>query len=256
MIIVQLSDPHVCLPGSKILGHIDTSNMLNDAVQQVLALIPAPDAVIITGDLTHTGSIGEYKQLRKLLEPLLDKLYLVPGNHDNLDSMRSVFQDQSYLNNGEKKIYYTEDIFPLRLIGMDSVVEGEEYGEFCKKQLQWLDEILSSNMQPSLLFFHHPPFHSGIISLDVIGCRNGAELLDVIGGKPQVKGILCGHQHRVMATQYHNVLSLICPSTAHQIKFDFSGQQTYSAALEPPGFFFHFWDGENLTSHLLSSQVN
>ena len=53
--LVQLTDLHIREPGRLAYGRIDTAPYLARAVQSVLALRQAPDAVVITGDLTTPG---------------------------------------------------------------------------------------------------------------------------------------------------------------------------------------------------------
>ncbi|MRT32881.1 phosphodiesterase, partial [Xylella fastidiosa subsp. multiplex] len=53
--LVQLTDLHIREPGRLAYGRIDTAPYLERAVQSVLALRQAPDAVVITGDLTDFG---------------------------------------------------------------------------------------------------------------------------------------------------------------------------------------------------------
>jgi Icc protein len=50
-ILVQLTDLHIREPGRLAYGRIDTAPYLARAVQSVLALRQAPDAVVVTGDL-------------------------------------------------------------------------------------------------------------------------------------------------------------------------------------------------------------
>jgi 3',5'-cyclic-AMP phosphodiesterase len=67
--LVQLSDPHVVTPGARLQGCIDTPALLAQAVAAVAALQPAPDAVLLTGDLVERGRADEYAHLRALLRP-------------------------------------------------------------------------------------------------------------------------------------------------------------------------------------------
>ena len=51
-------------------------------VRRINALVPRPDLLLITGDLTDIGSPEEYAWLRELLAPLAMPMFVVPGNHD------------------------------------------------------------------------------------------------------------------------------------------------------------------------------
>ena len=40
-------------------------------------------AVLVTGDIAHTGSDEEYEQARTLIERLNAPIFALPGNHDD-----------------------------------------------------------------------------------------------------------------------------------------------------------------------------
>ena len=89
MLIAQLSDPHIKLPGRLAYRQVDTATLLGKAVAHLNQLDPAPDLVVITGDLTDVGSPQEYAHLRQLLSPLKAPLIVVPGNHDEREALRN-----------------------------------------------------------------------------------------------------------------------------------------------------------------------
>ena len=91
MLIAQLSDLHLGPPGWKLGGHVDTAACLNAALDRLLALKPAPDAVVLSGDLTDGGSVEEYRHLRKLLRRLDPPYFLMAGNHDRRAALLEVF---------------------------------------------------------------------------------------------------------------------------------------------------------------------
>ncbi|MDP1806987.1 MAG: metallophosphoesterase, partial [Acidimicrobiales bacterium] len=84
VLIAQLSDPHVVEHGERLLGGIDTAGFLRAAVAHVGALAPAPDLVVITGDLVNDGLAEQYAHLAELIAPLPGPVPLLPGNHDHL----------------------------------------------------------------------------------------------------------------------------------------------------------------------------
>ena len=56
MLIAQLSDMHVRPPGKLFLGKVDSNAMLAAAVARVNKLDPAPDLVVLTGDLVEKST--------------------------------------------------------------------------------------------------------------------------------------------------------------------------------------------------------
>src|SRR4029077_6821274 len=144
MIIVQLSDLHVCPPGVSAYGRVPTNDMLREAIEHVNALRPRADVVLATGDLVHAGGVEEYATLRRLLAELEAPVYLVPGNHDDRNNLRQVFADSDYLPDAGDFLHYAVVDYPVRLIGLDTVVPGKAGGELCERRLAWLQDALEA----------------------------------------------------------------------------------------------------------------
>jgi predicted MPP superfamily phosphohydrolase len=90
MIIAQLSDPHIGVPGTLLYGRVDTADFLARAVAEINRLEPRPDIVVLTGDLVAVGETPEYDHLCRILAPLPMPLFVIPGNHDARDRARRV----------------------------------------------------------------------------------------------------------------------------------------------------------------------
>ena len=68
--IAQISDLHIKPPGSLAYGRIDTARALERCVAALNQFDPAPDFVVISGDLADTPTADEYQYLKRLLAPL------------------------------------------------------------------------------------------------------------------------------------------------------------------------------------------
>src|SRR5258706_16460452 len=137
MLIAQMTDLHIKPPGKLAYGGVDTAAMLRAAIAHLTALRPAPDALLLTGDLVDAGSAAEYALLRALLAPVRCPLYLIPGNHDDRAALRAAFADHRYLP-PDGFIQYVIDDQAVRLIGLDTLVPGEGGGTLCAARLAWL----------------------------------------------------------------------------------------------------------------------
>ena len=91
MLVAQISDFHVAVPGSQIDQEHRTSAQLARAVAHLGRLRPRPDLVLCTGDLVQDGEAEEYRRLVELLEPLAMPYYVIPGNHDDREGLRAAF---------------------------------------------------------------------------------------------------------------------------------------------------------------------
>ena len=80
VLVAQISDLHIKAPGSLAYGRVDTARALERCVAALNALDPAPDFVVISGDLADTPTAAEYEYLGRLLQPLELPYAAVPGN--------------------------------------------------------------------------------------------------------------------------------------------------------------------------------
>src|SRR5215813_3338957 len=97
MLIAQITDTHLRLPGMLAYGRVDTAQMLQACVAQLMVLDPQPDLIVHTGDLTDLGLPGEYAHLKEILAPLRTPILAIPGNHDEREAMRAAFATEGYL---------------------------------------------------------------------------------------------------------------------------------------------------------------
>ena len=56
---------------------------------------PKPDVVLVTGDITHSGQSEKFTHAAELLNPLKMPFYVIPGNHDDRDLLRSIRPDRN-----------------------------------------------------------------------------------------------------------------------------------------------------------------
>ncbi len=251
MLIAQISDMHIKAPGLLLYRRIDTAGYLERAVAHILRLDPRPDIVLATGDLVDGGKPEEYALLRELLAPLDMPVYLIPGNHDARDAMRTAFPDHRYLP-ADGFLQYAIDELPLRLIGLDTLTPGRPHGELCDGRLSWFEARLGEQDRPTLVFMHHPPFDCGIAAFDMAGLKLGRDrFADIVRRHPQVERVMCGHVHRPIQMRWGGTMASIAPSTAHQATLDLREGARLSMTMEPPGLALHQWrPGSGLVTHI------
>jgi 3',5'-cyclic-AMP phosphodiesterase len=219
------------------------------AGESVRAMRPGPDAVLVSGDLTESAAEVEYEQVRKLLAPLEAPLYVLPGNHDDRDALRSHFE----LPGGDgSPVLYSADLGPLRLVALDSTLPGEDRGELDSERLAWLDsELAAAGGTPTVLALHHPPLSTGIRTMDEIGLpiADRRALGAVLERHPQVLRLVTGHVHRTIAGELAGRTVLVAPSTYVQTKLDFQADE-FGLVLEPAGFAVHALLDGAMASHV------
>jgi Icc protein len=250
-LLAQISDLHIKAGGALSYGVVDTAAMLRAGVQHLLSLKQPPDAVAVTGDLTDRGLPEEYALLRELLAPIRAPVYLIPGNHDRRDALRAAFPDHAYLRQSEEFVQYAIDVHPLRIVALDTLVEGESGGDLCATRVAWLDEALAeAPAAPTAVLMHHPPFTTFVGHMDAYGLRDPAPLAAVISRHPQVQAILCGHVHRPIVTRFAGTVASTAPSVAHQVALDLAVDAPSRFVMEPPAYRLHAFAPETgLVSH-------
>ncbi|MSR13203.1 MAG: phosphodiesterase [Gammaproteobacteria bacterium] len=252
MLIAQISDTHVQLPGGLLDRNYDTAGNLERAVRHLNAFTPQPDAVLLTGDAVDAGLPAEYGRLREILSVLKAPLFVIPGNHDEREAMRRAFSDGRYLP-GEGFLQYTIEDWPVRLIGLDTLIPGEHGGRLCDARRQWLAAQLDqARDRPTVIFMHHPPFRTGLTVMDAMGFEGAEALASLVRSQPQVHQVVSGHIHRPIVTRFGGTVASVCPSTAQQAALDLRPDPHLAVVMEPPAATLLWWDSTtgSLVHHL------
>ncbi len=252
MIIAQITDTHIRIPGKLAYRRVDTAKFLAAAVAHVNALDPAPDVIVMTGDLVDFALPAEYEHFAALIAPLKAPVFLMPGNHDGRDEMRQGFPAHRYLPR-QGFLNYTIEDWPVRLVAVDTLIPGEGGGEVCDERLAWLKRTLAAApKRPTVVMLHHPPFHTGISFMDGHDLKNADKFAAVIARHPQVERIIAGHLHRSIQCRVGGTVATTCPSPAHQIVLDLRTGATLGFAMEPPGYQLHVWNDGRLVTHTVT----
>jgi Icc protein len=239
MIIAQISDLHARPPGRLAYG-LDTNALGEAAVAALLALDPAPDCVLVTGDLTDCGSSEAYALVAAMLRRLPMPVFVIPGNHDEREAFRAGLRPHFPHLPRTGFLHYVVDDFPVRLIGLDTVVPGQHGGVMCPKREAWLRARLEARpARPTIIFMHHPPFLTGIHGMDELICRVSENFAPLIAAHPEIERIVCGHYHRPIQLRYAGTVGYVAPGTAHQVALDLRPGRANRLVLEPPGFALH-----------------
>jgi 3',5'-cyclic-AMP phosphodiesterase len=245
-LLVQLTDLHVNDDDDV------PARRLADAVRDVAALRPAPDAVLLTGDLVEHGSASEYERVRELLSPLAMPLHVLGGNHDERGGLRATFAPTG-ADAGDEDYRYATRCGPLRLVACDTTDPGRIEGRLGEERLAWLDARLAEDREtPTIVVMHHPPLLMGIPAWDAIGLPDAdrAAVGDIVAGYPQVRRIICGHVHRAALGSVGGCPVFTCPSTWIQGLLDFGHPDALTLVPEPPAFAMHVVVAGELTSHV------
>lgn len=231
--ILQLTDLHVFRDPEAFLKGIPTYQLLCDVVEHIRQSGAEFDFVVVTGDHTHDELEESYEAVRKVLSPWINKLYQVPGNHDDRRVLRSVFSER-ITGQGDALINFTFQAEKWLCLGLDTHVPSSVPGLINAEQIAWAREQVAW-FHPDMvgLFFHHPPVNVGSDWMDIIGLTGKELLQEWFTEEPRIRFACCGHVHHEFQSRWNQTDILTTPSTG--IQFSPRGS-TPTFVADPPGY--------------------
>ncbi|ALM76102.1 metallophosphoesterase [Thermococcus barophilus] len=217
--IVQVTDIHYTpnlTECNKVFGHCIINPA--DVLRQLTAEIEKvhPDLVIVTGDIAGLGDkypVEEveqwYKSFKELFVDPLEKngikVYLVPGNHDNVgikyykeipENLKNLVGLGLYRKFFGKD-YYSFDYKGYHFIALNPKELPPTYRdvELPEEQVAWLKYDLKKNKDKPIIIFYHQPLGAWI---------DPNQLLDIIKGY-NVVALLAGHTHDYTVNYYNGI---------------------------------------------------
>lgn len=226
-------------------------------IEHINQLVPKPDLVLVTGDITHSGLPEEFEQAVQLLNNLQVPYFVIPGNHDDRVNLMDAFAGPSCpcanFSQESEFINYVIDGFDVRFIALDSTVAGEPGGKICAKRAAWLNQCLSEQCdKATIIFMHHPPVKLGVRETDVDGFKGADMLANVIKKYSNIERILCGHIHLPAFVRWQGTVVSTAPSMGMQLFMDLTMQQPSQFVPVSPAYQLHHWTSDNiLVSHTI-----
>lgn len=259
MLIAHITDTHLVPQDQHWLNPATrVCERLQQVVEKLNALKPQPELLLITGDLADEGSTAAYSYFKDILQQLRMPYYVIPGNHDDPKCMRQTFSECSYLPRSGF-LHYCIENYPLRLIGLDTHVSGQDYGLLCSERLDWCESILSQDKdRPCLIFMHHAPVAIKHKIFDQMLCFTEERFEKMVRSSPNLVGILAGHYHHMCSTTFGGKPCFIAPSVApvHYFANPLEDEQPHSLELEDPAISLHRWCDSYLTTHVVRLKQN
>lgn len=242
MLIAHISDFHIFSNEAETsIVRPDVAACVEKIVADIKAFSPKIEAVMLTGDVADGGSDEDYALVKSLLAPLDMPVYPIPGNHDDREGFRRAFAGEFAISPAGP-VNYEARQGDLRILALDSLIEGRVEGELTPATLDWLEARLAEDfIGHTYLLIHHPPFKSGIEGLDVMSLINGGERLGtLVANYHGEMTVLAGHIHRAYQAIWQGKLCAVGGSPAFEIDLDL-----HEKAPAPPlvdngyGYFIH-----------------
>lgn len=229
--VVQISDLHI----GQRKDLQENIQRLTNTVLKINEL--KPNVVLVSGDLVEREDIdfvkkvNLYNVVKEILDKLICKYYIVPGNHDDINLLKRVF-NLEYLQNIDNFNYLINFNNDFRLIGIDSTFANKHYGILEDKRLKWLSVILEQDLiTPTLIFMHHPPVEiTDIPASFPLSVQNKISkvidnpfkeidgLFKILKKYQNIEHIICGHAHFGFSLVKQGINLTICPSIVSGIE--------------------------------------
>jgi len=215
---VQVSDTHI---GFKGQANGDAAATLQQLLDRINALRPAPAFVIHTGDQTHGQKAGAFDTLAQMLKTVkTERVFYVPGEHD-------VFLDggTEYLSRYGKgtvggRGWQSFDYKGTHFVGLVNVLKykGEGMGALGQDQIEWLEKDLAPlGASTPIVVFAHVPLWAVYPQWGWV-TEDGARALSSLKRFGSVT-VLNGHIHQVLTkvegnVRFHTAMSTAFPQPA------------------------------------------
>jgi 3',5'-cyclic AMP phosphodiesterase CpdA len=197
MRFAHISDLHLCPdPVANPSVNDDANRMAERLAQDLAGIRDGLDLVVMTGDLTDDASSWSFGRFEELFRDLGLPMVTVPGNHDGPSGYHA-HKTGSGLFAGWDISERVVEIGALRLLGIDTCVEGATTGAIPEASLTHLEQELGTAGPPLVVVMHHPPFLPGLREFDEISALEGTErFAALLRGAAVPPTVLCGHVHR------------------------------------------------------------
>lgn len=225
---IQISDIHLFEHQDGALLGVKTHDSFLAVLEMIKKNSNNQDLIIMSGDITQDASEAAYRKAADYLSLFNVPIYCVPGNHDDIDVIASVYPYKNVLTSRCIVDKYWQ------IILLDSHMQRKVEGHLAKDQLDFLRQKLESNPNHhALIMFHHQPVPVGSAWLDQLGVTNANELWELLSEYPQAKVILFGHVHQIHEGHKNGISYYSLPSCCIQFK---PGVKDFALDPIPPGY--------------------
>ena len=246
-LIAHITDTHLD-------GAAQSRGRLLRVADYLRGLATAPDAIIVTGDITQGEATGDYRFIADALAGIAPILYC-PGNSDRRGPFAATLVPdfvpmQAAGEGGHPPVNYQREIGRVTFVILDASVPGSYHGQLGDATASWLAETLTTipAARPVVIGLHQPPLALGHPTIDALKLRDPEPFAAALVRHPNVVAVLAGHTHAATATTFAGCPLIVAPGIHSNLHFPWEpaapgGMPIDTAA--PPALAFHLLDDDN-----------
>lgn len=212
MKVIQISDTHLFANDTDNIYGVQSNIKFNEVVERMLYQdYHDTNMIFLTGDISQDETVQSYQKITDKLSNLNIPIYWIPGNHDNIHQMESVF------SNTKNFISTRHLILPnWHFIFLNTKLNGADEGYLARSELENLKEELTLTDDKNVtIIMHHHPEKIGTPLIDNFILKNREKFWEIVN-KKIVKLIICGHVHGDYCFKHNNTMIEASPATCFQ----------------------------------------
>ncbi len=213
MKVIQISDTHLFSDDGRDIFGVKSNIKFKEVMDKIIAEDSSDtDMIFLTGDISQDETTESYQKIADHLSKLNIPIYWIPGNHDDLTQIETVFQD---VKNFNRNTYLS--LPDWHLIFLNTKIEGREDGELSQSELAMLSNELAASPphKKIAIVMHHHPAPVGTPLIDHYILKNTNEFWDIVTGT-KTELIICGHVHGDYRFKHNNIMIESSPATCLQ----------------------------------------
>jgi len=179
--IAHISDTHI----SDFGQYVD--NAFKEGVKLVNKLVPKPNIIVHSGDLTDNGVLSEYKLALDKMSEFDQRIVITAGNHDQRNFGNSLFDE--FIG----KLDYELRIEDFQFLIINSAQPDRDEGRIGRRRMEWISNTLAKDKIKILVFHHHliPVPYAG---REANVLEDAGDILEM-AIRNKVHLVLMGHRH-------------------------------------------------------------
>lgn len=225
---VHITDCHLGDDVNTCINNINTYESFNSVCEHIQRNQQDLDFILITGDISQTGTAKSYELSQSILSKFNTPIYCLPGNHDDPSQLQDIFPDSPVEQISHRQL---NGIFLLQI---NTTVKNEEYGCIKPDTLRELEYLLKQNINmPAIIAMHHPTISTNTPWMDKITLKDSENIHNYLLQHKNIKLVITGHTHMDIQLTSGNTMFISTPSTCYQFK---KGETQFKYDTLNPGY--------------------